>query len=84
MWLDLQITPLDKKNQLLGWLITFIDISARKKAENSLQKSEKDYRDLVDNALVGIYKADRNGKLSLQMIQLLIFLDTIQLKILKG
>ncbi len=64
-WLDLQITPLDKKDQLLGWLITFIDISARKKAENLLTKSEKDYRDLVNHSLVGIYKTDKNGELSI-------------------
>ena len=64
MWLDLQITPLHKQNyQLLGWLITFRDINPRKNAENSLQRSEKDYRDLVDNALVGIYKADQSGKI---------------------
>jgi PAS domain S-box-containing protein len=62
-WLDLQITPLDKKDQLLGWLITFIDISARKKAESLLTKSEKDYRDLVNHSLVGIYKTDKNGEL---------------------
>jgi PAS domain S-box-containing protein len=63
MWLDLQVTPLDRKDQLLGWIITFRDISARKKAEESLKKSEKDYRDLVDNALVGIYKTDFNGRI---------------------
>jgi PAS domain S-box-containing protein len=64
MWLDLQITPLYKLNcQLLGWLITFRDINPRKIAENSLQRSEKDYRDLVDNALVGIYKADQKGNI---------------------
>ena len=64
MWLDLQITPLYKQNyQLLGWLITFRDINPRKIAENSLQRSEKDYRDLVDNALVGIYKADQRGNI---------------------
>ncbi len=62
-WLDLQITPLDKKDQLLGWLITFIDISARKQTESLLKKSEKDYRDLVDHALVGIYKTDEKGDL---------------------
>ena len=59
MWLNLQITPLHKQNyQLLGWLITFRDINPRKIAESSLQKSEKDYRDIVDNALVGVYKAE--------------------------
>ena len=64
MWLDLQITPLYKQNyQLLGWLIIFRDINPIKIAEKSLQTSEKEYRDLVDNALVGIYKADKNGNI---------------------
>jgi PAS domain S-box-containing protein len=64
MWLDLQIIPLNKvNNQLLGWLITFRDINPRKEAEYSLKKSEKDYRDLVDNALLGIYKADQEGNI---------------------
>ena len=63
MWLDIQISPLNKKDRLLGWLITFTDISARKKAESMLKKSEKDYRDLVDNSLVGIYKTGMDGKI---------------------
>ena len=64
MWLDLQITPLYKQNyQLLGWLIIFHDINPIKNAEKSLQASEKEYRDLVDNALLGIYKADKNGNI---------------------
>jgi PAS domain S-box-containing protein len=63
IWLDIQITPLDKNNHIFGWLITFIDISARKIAEILLKKSEKEYRNLVDNALVGIYKSNLNGKI---------------------
>ena len=64
MWLYLQITPLHKQNyQLLGWIIIFQDINPIKQAEKSLQTSEKEYRDLVDNALIGIYKADQNGNI---------------------
>ena len=63
MWLDTKITLLENEEQLLGWLITFTDISARKKAENLLKKSENEYRDLVDNALVGVYKTDINGNI---------------------
>lgn len=62
-WLDIQITSLDKKKQLLGWLITITDINARKIAEESLKKSEKQYRNLVDNALIGIYKTDPSGNI---------------------
>jgi PAS domain S-box-containing protein len=63
LWLDIQIISLDKKEQRLGWLITFSNISARKKAESSLKKSEKEYRDLVASSLIGIYKTDLDGKL---------------------
>ena len=63
LWLDIQIISLDKEEQRLGWLITFNNISARKKAESSLKKSEKEYRDLVASSLIGIYKTDLNGKL---------------------
>ncbi len=63
LWLDLQIAPLDKNDHLLGWLITFRDITARKKTESDLKQSEKEYKDLVDNALVGIYKTDLKGNI---------------------
>jgi PAS domain S-box-containing protein len=63
LWLDLQIISLDKEEQRLGWLITFRNISARKKAESSLKNSEMEYRDLVDNSLIGIYKTDLEGNL---------------------
>jgi len=63
LWLDLQIISLDNKKQRLGWLITFRNISARKRAESSLKNSEKEYRDLVDNSLIGIYKTDLEGNL---------------------
>lgn len=37
------------------------DISERKLMEQHLQASEKKYRDLVDNALVGVYKSTLDG-----------------------
>ena len=63
MWLDTMITALGNGKQHLGWLITFTDISAKKTAEYLVKKSEKEYRDLVDNALVGIYKTDMDGNI---------------------
>jgi len=38
-----------------------IDIADRKQAEEALKRSEKKYRDLVDNALVGVYKTNLKG-----------------------
>lgn len=37
--------------------------SNKRAAENALRKSEKNYRELVDNSLVGIYKTNLNGEI---------------------
>ena len=42
---------------------THLDITRRKRAEEELRKSEEKYRDLADNAPVGIITSDRNGKI---------------------
>ncbi|EHQ36216.1 PAS domain S-box protein [Methanoplanus limicola] len=42
---------------------THLDITRRKRAEEELRKSEEKYRDLADNAPVGIIASDRNGKI---------------------
>ena len=53
----------DENNQL-EWVEGYItDITEQKKAEIALQKSEKKYKDLVENALVGIYTTNLNGQL---------------------
>ncbi|MBK6345444.1 MAG: response regulator [Bacteroidales bacterium] len=39
-----------------------IDLSARINAENALQASEKKYRNLVENSLIGIYQSTFDGR----------------------
>ncbi|MES0364017.1 MAG: PAS domain S-box protein, partial [Desulfobacteria bacterium] len=47
--------------ELIGIVEDFKDISERKEVEGALLKSEKKYRDLVDNALVGVFKTNLKG-----------------------
>lgn len=63
IWLDTRVTSLENEKQHIGWLITFTNINTRKKVEEQVKKSEKEYRDLVDNALVGVYKTDIDGNI---------------------
>jgi len=50
-------------NELLGIIENFVDITARKKAENQLQQSEKRYRQLFEKSRDGFVVVDMEGKI---------------------
>ena len=51
------VMPLnDESGERRGWVSVVRDITRRKKAEDELRASERKYRDLFNNALVGIYR----------------------------
>ncbi len=52
---------INSSNEVIGILGTYLDISERKQAEIKLQISEKKYKDLVENSLIGIYSTNLNG-----------------------
>ena len=55
--------PMYKAGILVGAVVTFIDISDRKRAEQELRRSEEKYRELFENATYGIYRSKPDGTL---------------------
>lgn len=55
--------PMYKDGELVGAVVTFLDISERKRAQEALQKSEEKYRKLFENAMYGVFLAKPDGTL---------------------
>src|SRR3972149_2960129 len=62
-WVRNTVVPhYDTQGRLLYYDGLIRDVTGRKRAEEALKCSEKKYRDLVDNALVGVYQTSIIGK----------------------
>ena len=53
--------PMHKAGILVGAVVSFVDISEQKRGEQALRESEEKYRELVENASYGIYRANWEG-----------------------
>jgi PAS domain S-box-containing protein len=53
--------PMYKAGVLIGAVVSFLDISEQRQAEQALRESEKEYRELVENANYGIYRSTWDG-----------------------
>ncbi|MFW9989614.1 MAG: PAS domain S-box protein [Candidatus Odinarchaeota archaeon] len=63
-WFEINRIPLhDSKNNVVGILITYEDITDRKLTEQKLRESEKNYRHLFENSSYSIILIDRKGKI---------------------
>jgi PAS domain S-box-containing protein len=55
--------PLRKRDELIGWVVSFIDISQRIAAAEALRNSEAKYRSLVNNMMGFIWTVSEPGDL---------------------
>ena len=55
--------PMYKTGDLVGAVVTFLDISDRKRAEQALRQSEEKYRELFEHATYGIFRSRLDGAL---------------------
>ncbi len=65
IWLDVLITPLKARVSDSGYLVQIQDITEQKYFEDSLRKTEVEYRDFYLNAPIGLYRTTPEGKIIL-------------------
>lgn len=59
---DYSSYPIIEEGVVTGSVVTFLDVSERKEAEQALAESEERYRRVYENAAVGVVQATTDGK----------------------
>lgn len=55
--------PIRKQGRLLGAVVTFLDITESKQAEQALSKSQNQFRSIFENSAMGVLLLDLDGRL---------------------
>ncbi|RLB39245.1 MAG: hypothetical protein DRH12_11755, partial [Deltaproteobacteria bacterium] len=63
VYYEADCTPLAENGRCLGWLISLRNVTSRKALQLDLERSQKRYRDLFQNAGVGLMLFDSSGNI---------------------
>jgi PAS domain S-box-containing protein len=57
--------PIKHDERIVGSVVTFFDITERKRAEEQLRRSESRYRSIIESAPYGVFRVDQNGRIAM-------------------
>jgi PAS domain S-box-containing protein len=57
--------PICHNGRVVGSVVTFFDITQRKKAEEALRRSESRYRSIIERAPYGVFRVDQSGRIAM-------------------
>jgi PAS domain S-box-containing protein len=57
--------PVHNNGRVLGSVVTFFDITQRRKSEEALRRSESRYRSIIESAPYGVFRVDQNGRIAM-------------------
>jgi two-component system NtrC family sensor kinase len=63
-WVEMSSAPVMQNGKPTYLIISWLDVTERKQAEEALRESEEKYRMLVEDAPVGIFNTDLKGKVT--------------------